>query len=161
MEEMLVKLAIVISLANPSFTQKVKGYEMKKESHCLAMNMYHEARGESYKGMLAVSSVVLNRVADKRYPNSICGVIYQGSANPKVSNKCQFSWTCDKLPDKPKEKEFYRNIHLLAKQIMKNKESVKSITKYATHYHADYVNPFWANKKYRTIKINKHIFYKM
>lgn len=56
----------------------------KSEVECLALNMYHEARGEGLDGLSAVSEVVLNRVEDKRFPNSVCEVIYQNS---------QFSWT--------------------------------------------------------------------
>ena len=64
--------------------------------HCVALTMYWEARGEGRKGMLAVGSVVLNRVDDDRFPDSACGVVYQGGETPP----CQFSWWCDGRSDR-------------------------------------------------------------
>ena len=80
----------------------------EKSIECLAMNMYHEARGQGTAGLLAVSSVVMNRVADERFPNTICGVIKQAQTRPSwkdknkmipIRDKCQFSWFCDGKTD--------------------------------------------------------------
>ena len=92
-----------------------------RSTECLAMNMYHEARNQGSAGLLAVSAVVLNRVKDPKFPNTICEVIEQGptreswktrqTADPNdaqfypVRNRCQFSWFCDGKSDVPKQKE--------------------------------------------------------
>ena len=74
------------------------------EVECLALNIYHEARNQPTAGKLAVAQVTLNRVKHDRFPNTICGVVYQGyylNNNP-IKHKCQFSWWCDGKSDKPK-----------------------------------------------------------
>ncbi len=76
------------------------------EAICLATNIYHEARGESYAGKVAVANVTMNRVTSPKFPNTICDVVYQaqtkenwkGNTVPK-RNKCQFSWYCDGKSD--------------------------------------------------------------
>ena len=75
---------------------------------CLALNVYHEAKNQSLIGQIAVAQVVMNRVKDERYPNTVCEVVEQGptySWKPDypVRNRCQFSWYCDGKSDKPKE----------------------------------------------------------
>lgn len=67
-----------------------------KAQQCLALAMYWEARGEGRRGMVAVGSVVLNRVADNRFPNTLCAFVHQGGEIPP----CQFSWWCDCKSDK-------------------------------------------------------------
>ena len=86
---------------------------------CLALNMYHEARDQGTAGKLAVSAVVINRVSDSRFPNTICEVIKQGPTrkswrDPSVSypikNRCQFSWYCDGISDEVKDEKTYQKI---------------------------------------------------
>ena len=143
---------------------------------CLALNMYHEARGQGSAGLLGVSSVVMNRVRDKRFPNTICGVIYQGptreswktrqTSDPNdakfypIKNRCQFSWYCDGRSDEPKDKKTYKRILTIAKSIVYNDINFIDITDGATFYHADYVKPAWAKVKTRTTRIGNHIFYR-
>src|SRR5215217_6545414 len=67
-----------------------------KEQWCLATAIYFEARGEAYRGQVAVAQVVMNRVKDHRYPNTICGVVFQ---NQSRRNSCQFSFACDGIPE--------------------------------------------------------------
>ena len=147
-----------------------------KSVECLALNMYHEARGQGSAGLLGVSSVVLNRVRDKRFPNTICEVVYQGptreswktrqTADPNdavfypVRDRCQFSWYCDGRSDEPKEKKVYQRLLTIASSIVYNNISFIDITDGATHYHADYVRPSWAEVKTRTTRIGNHIFYR-
>ena len=140
-----------------------------RSSECLALNMYHEARGQGIAGELAVSAVVLNRVNDKRYPNTICEVVEQGPTraswqNPKVrypiKNRCQFSWFCDGKSDTPRNKKIYNRKYGLADAILGNEISFLDITGGATHYHADYVSPAWAKAKTKTVEIQDHIFYR-
>ena len=136
---------------------------------CLALNMYHEARDQGTAGRLAVSAVVLNRVNDSRFPNTICEVIKQGPTrkswrDPSVSypikNRCQFSWYCDGVSDEVKDEKTYQKILDFARLIMHNDIQFVDITDGATHYHADYVKPDWADTKTRTTEIGDHIFYR-
>ena len=140
-----------------------------KHMQCLAMNMYHEARDQGTAGKLAVSAVVLNRVNDSRFPNTICEVVKQGPTrkswrDPAVSypirNKCQFSWYCDGVSDEVKDKKSYQKILDFARLILHNDIQFVDITDGATHYHADYVKPDWAKTKTRTTEIGDHIFYR-
>ena len=135
---------------------------------CLALNMYHEARDQGTAGKLAVSAVVINRVSDSRFPNTICEVIKQGPTrkswrDPSVSypikNRCQFSWYCDGISDEVKDEKTYQKILDFARLIMHNDIQFVDITDGATHYHADYVKPDWADTKTRTTEIGDHIFY--
>ena len=136
---------------------------------CLALNMYHEARDQGTAGKLAVSAVVINRVSDSRFPNTICEVIKQGPTrkswrDPSVSypikNRCQFSWYCDGISDEVKDEKTYQKILDFARLIMHNDILFVDITDGATHYHADYVKPDWAATKPRTTEIGDHIFYR-
>ena len=136
---------------------------------CLALNMYHEARDQGTAGKLAVSAVVINRVSDSRFPNTICEVIKQGPTrkswrDPSVSypikNRCQFSWYCDGKSDEVRDKKTYQKILDFARLIMHNDIQFVDITDGATHYHADYVKPDWADTKTRTTEIGDHIFYR-
>ena len=144
---------------------------------CLALNVYHEARSQGTAGLFGVTAVVLNRVNDKRFPNTICEVVKQGPTRESwktkqhkdlldderiyypVRNKCQFSWYCDGKNDTPRNKEKYQEILDLVKAILYNELPFIDITDGALFYHADYVNPSWAKTKQRTTEIDDHIFY--
>ena len=137
------------------------------ETSCLALNIYHEARSQSIAGQIAVGQVTLNRVKDSRYPNTICEVVTEGPHRASwkgtgemipIRNRCQFSWYCDGKSDKVLQKEAYSNIVNLSRMLMK--QDMIDITSGATHYHAYYVSPAWAQTKTRTTKIEDHIFYR-
>jgi len=127
---------------------------------CLALNLYHEARNEPLSGQIAVVSVTMNRMKDKRFPNTICGVVTQAvrKNGVPVRHKCQFSWYCDNLSDKPKDKKTYSKIYKLVVKLL-NENSYGTL-KGATHYHNLTVNPRWSRILTRIRKINNHIFYK-
>jgi N-acetylmuramoyl-L-alanine amidase len=136
---------------------------------CLAMNIYHEARNQPFAGQLAVASVVINRVRDERFPDTVCEVVRQGPTRPSwkgtgelipVRNRCQFSWYCDGKSDKPLELQQFKRIYLLSIDILRGDTLNLDITDGATHYHADYVTPSWASSKTKTIEIEDHIFYR-
>jgi len=141
------------------------------EQLCLAENMYWEARNQSKAAMLAVSHVVMNRVLDKRFPNGICEVVYQGPTRKSwkdptlrhpVKNRCQFSWYCDGKSDVPPkiDEELWRETKMLAETFLYNYNYIIDPTDGATHYHAYYVTPSWAKQKKRTARIESHIFYR-
>ena len=125
------------------------------EQDCLARAVYFEARSEPEMGQLAVAKVILNRVKDPNYPKTICGVIYQGASR---NNSCQFSFACDGLSDQPTVRSSWKQAKRVAAKAMAGDQSIKIMTA-ATHYHADYVTPKWANSLKRVIKIGRHIFY--
>ena len=135
---------------------------------CLALNTYHEAKNQSLVGQIATAQVVMNRVADNRYPNTICEVVKQGPHRPSwenpekeypVKHRCQFSWYCDGKPDMPKNEKAWRKAQDVAFLVYYNKINL-DVTEGATHYHATYVKPAWAKTKTRTTRIEKHIFYR-
>ena len=122
---------------------------------CLATAIYFEARGEPKRGQTAVAQVILNRASTKGFPKSICEVVYQGS---KRKTGCQFSFTCDKIPDKIREKKAWAKAEKIAKEVLKGKTLLPELVK-ATHYHANYVKPRWAPKMKKLAKIGVHILY--
>lgn len=135
---------------------------------CLALNTYHEAKNQSLVGQIATAQVVMNRVADDRYPNTVCEVVKQGPHRPSWENpekeypirhRCQFSWYCDGKPDVPKNEKAWRKAQDIAFLVLYNKINL-DVTEGATHYHATYVRPAWARTKKRTTRIEKHIFYR-
>lgn len=129
------------------------------EVECLAKNIYFEARSEPDRGKIGVALVTLNRVKSPKFPSTVCAVVYQPSNIPRKRNLCQFSWFCDGKSDVIRNKARYNECVKIAKHILSYRR--KDITKGATHYHADYVSPWWAKKLKKTVKIGNHIFYRM
>ena len=131
---------------------------------CMALNIYHEARNQSMVGQVAVAEVVMNRVEDSRFPDTICEVVKQAvtykNTDKPVLHKCQFSWYCDGQKDEPDFDSFaWREAKYHAHIVMSGK-IVIDVTQGATHYHAAYVKPSWSNKFTQTVRINDHIFYR-
>lgn len=122
---------------------------------CLAMNIYWEARSEPVAGQVAVAAVTLNRVEDRRFPDDVCKVVRQGSEIRR--HRCQFSWWCDGKKDVPLEAEAWRRANTLAR--LTSAGVIEDPTGGAMWYHADYVEPYWAEAKKQVTKIGKHIFY--
>jgi len=131
---------------------------------CMALNIYHEAKFQSMVGQIAVGQVVMNRVADSRFPDNVCDVVtqavtYKGTDKP-VIHKCQFSWFCDGKKDEPKyDSKEWRYAQEYA-SIVLSRTIVLDVTEGATHYHATYVRPAWAKTKTKTTRIDRHIFYR-
>lgn len=159
------KVKQVIKLKRVAVVRKPKDKEAQKaiakrraqlaEENCLARAVYFEARSESELGQIAVAKVILNRVKDPEYPNTICGVVYQGSGR---RNSCQFSFACDGLPDDVKSARSWADAKRIAQKAIAGDAYVAAIST-ATNYHADYVKPKWAKSMKRLIKIGRHIFY--
>jgi len=122
---------------------------------CLALTIYFEARGEPQGGKLAVASVVMNRVADRRYPNQVCDVVRQGGEWPR--NRCQFSWWCDGRSDNPLDHLAWRESREIAWDVLRG--ATRDPTRGALWYHADYVSPDWSADLARGPRIGRHIFY--
>ncbi len=128
----------------------------KKEQRCLAEAIYFEARGESEEGQIAVAQVVLNRVKNPSYPNSICGVVYQ---NKHKRNRCQFSFACDGIKDRISSPGAWKTAQRLSKGVLDGRLYDKMVDA-STHYHATYVNPRWARSMAKRGQVGLHIFYK-
>jgi spore germination cell wall hydrolase CwlJ-like protein len=126
------------------------------EENCLARAVYFEARSESELGQMAVAKVILNRVKSPEYPNTICGVVYQGTQR---RNSCQFSFACDGLPDDIRQPGAWAQAKRIAQRAIDGDPKVASKLGGALHYHADYVKPKWARSMRKAIKIGRHIFY--
>lgn len=147
---------------SPSF------YEVAdKETHCLATNIYFEARGESYEGKKAVAFVTLNRVESPKFPDNICDVVYQAQHSRwwkteknrlvPIKHQCQFSWYCDGKSDRVWDQKEYDKLYSLASEIILGKHSDN--TGGADYYHSTKVKPEWRLAFTRTTKIDAHIFY--
>ena len=142
--------------------------EGNEEMTCLAMNIYYEARGSNLGDKAGVADVVLNRVNDTRYPNTICEVVHQGEQKPSwkdetkmvmVRNRCQFSWYCDGKADDPQDEDLWNEAQLIAYQMLEY-GTYRGITEGATHYHATYVNPSWARTLQQVGRLGAHIYYR-
>lgn len=127
-----------------------------REKWCMATAIYFEARGEKYRGQVAVAQVVRNRVKHKAYPSSICGVVFQ---NQTWRNRCQFSFACDGIPERVNEKGAWATAEEIADKVIRGDIYLPEVAN-STHYHATYVNPHWASRLKRMTKIGTHIFYR-
>lgn len=128
----------------------------EKELWCLATAIYFEARGESYRGQVAVAQVVLNRVKDHRYPETICGVVFQ---NQNRRNSCQFSFACDGIPETINDRQSWAQAEDIANRFTAGELYLTEVAD-ATHYHATYVRPAWAPRMSKVTQIGLHVFYK-
>ena len=131
---------------------------------CMAFNIYHEANNQSMLGQIAVGQVVMNRVEDSRFPDTVCEVVkqavtYKGTDQP-VLHKCQFSWYCDGKKDEPNYDSKSWSKALKYAVVVLGGDITLDFTDGATHYHATYVRPAWAKTKTRTTRIDRHIFYR-
>ncbi len=127
----------------------------RNEKQCLARAIYFEARSEPRTGQIAVANVIMNRKSNRYYPNSVCGVVNQGSDR---RNSCQFSYACDGRSDVPRNNKSWRNSKSIANLVMKGKLR-NSRLRGVLHYHANYVYPKWAKQFRRVATIGRHIFY--
>ncbi|MEP1587417.1 MAG: cell wall hydrolase [Tateyamaria sp.] len=122
---------------------------------CLSEALYFEARGETLKGQFAVAEVIMNRVASTRFPDSLCGVINQGTGR---KYQCQFTYTCDGNPERINEPNSFVQVGKVARAVMDGR--APKLTNGATHYHTTAVRPNWANVYTRTTSIGVHRFYR-
>lgn len=129
---------------------------LAREFKCLALNIYWEAQGEPLIGQIAVASVTLNRLANPRFPKSICEVVWQGVETGR--RDCQFSWACDHRQDRPNNDAAWQRAQQVAFRAMFLDPS--DPTDGALYFHANYVRPFWVDEKERIVRIGRHIFYR-
>lgn len=163
-----VAVSMGISYAN---NQRATTEPVYDDLGCMALNIYHESKNQSKLGMIAVARVVVNRMYDSRFPDTVCEVIYEGPVKQSwkdpnklvmVRNKCQFSWYCDGKSDEIPNKEnniAWRLAQDVAVEVLVLDKYV-GVVEGATHYHADYVDPAWNKSITLVTKVDDHIFYR-
>ncbi len=137
------------------FVLKASDDDRVRAEECLAQAIYYEAAVEPVEGMRAVAQTVLNRLRHPGYPKSICGVVYEGSQ--RVTG-CQFSFTCDGSLARVPNPVLWERARTVAQRALAG--YVMTSVGTATHYHADYVAPYWAPTLYKITQIGRHIFYR-
>jgi hypothetical protein len=141
--------------AEPFLVANRSGRDVAASLECLTAAVYYEARSESVEGQRAVAQVVLNRARHPAFPKSICGVVYQGSQR---RTGCQFSFTCDGSLRARREPASWAEARRIAGAALAG--SVYGPVGHATHYHASYVQPWWAASLRRAVTVGSHIFYR-
>jgi len=127
-----------------------------KHEKCLAEAIYFEARGEAVRGQIAVAQVILNRAFSGKYPDTVCGVVYQ---NKHRYMACQFSFACDNHPDVIREPDMWDRAQKIAKASLDGQLWLPEVGK-STHYHAYWVRPGWVSEMKRMYKTGVHTFYR-
>lgn len=165
-----------VALATAKDSNNIIDAREAPDAYCLAKNIMFEASSEPLAGKIAVGLVVLNRVRDNRYPNTICEVIYEGPVYESwktrndaslpdedriyypVKHRCQFSWYCDGLSDDPKPSENWYKSQIVALQLLDGK--YRGIIEGPTHYHATWVDPEWRHTLTYIGQVGDHLFYR-
>ncbi|MCC8938772.1 cell wall hydrolase [Bradyrhizobium sp. Arg68] len=127
-----------------------------KSEKCLAEAVYFEARGEAVRGQIAVAQVVLNRAFSGKYPETVCGVVYQ---NKHRHYACQFTFACDNVRDVVREPDMWDRAKKIAKAMLDGKLWLPEVNR-STHYHAYWVRPSWVSEMKKMYKFGVHTFYR-
>jgi N-acetylmuramoyl-L-alanine amidase len=143
---LVLPLAMATGIAGfaPSQTEALERTDMG----CLALNVYHEARGESRQGQLAVAAVTLNRMRDERFPNSVCAVVWQ----PR-----QFSWTHTRRTFFPTDMKAWKEAMNIAEKSLK--QEVVADYENLLYYHSKKVKPGWSKHMRFVARVGSHLFY--
>jgi len=153
--------AVLADYAEGDFVPTTKRVKLAdSEKLCLAQAIYHEARGESREGQLAVANVIINRAMSKKYPSTICGVVFQNA--DKGRYKCQFTFACDGRSDSGTERAAWNRSVKMAEDAFyefQTGDRPGVIPDSALFYHTTAVSPSWGNKFRRVATIGSHIFY--
>jgi hypothetical protein len=143
-------------LKTPAQRLELEGKERAKQEHCLAVAIYFEARNQAVRGQIAVAQVVLNRVFSPFYPDTVCGVVYQG-AHRFLS--CQFTFACDGKSKALRDRGSWARARRIARQMLDGQLWLAEVGK-STHYHANYVSPYWVREMKKFVRYGAHIFYR-
>jgi hypothetical protein len=141
--------------ARPFVFRPASAADRQRALRCLTQGIYYEAALEPAEGQEAVAQVILNRVRDLNYPNSICGVVFEGAER---STGCQFSFTCMGALAQAPVGWAWKRSQVVAERMLAGHVATEVGT--ATHYHADYVHPWWATTLNKLTQIGAHIFYR-
>tara|TARA_R110000824_G_scaffold339_4_gene2510 strand:- start:1661 stop:2098 length:438 start_codon:yes stop_codon:yes gene_type:complete len=131
---------------------------------CMANAIYFEGRSESTVAQIAIGQVIMNRVDDHRFPDTVCDVVtdglrYSWNTRKIVRNKCAFSFYCDGKPEHINDKQSYSWAKEISWGILHGRLDI-DLTDGSTHYHANYVSPYWIDAFTKTVCIDTHCFYR-
>ena len=140
----------------PAERLKLDSKARAKAEKCLAEAVYFESRGETKRGQIAVAQVVMNRVFSGFYPGDVCGVVYQ---NAHRHLACQFTFACDGIKDVVTEPDMWAQAKEIARDTLDGKLWLTDIGK-STHYHADWVHPWWVRTMRKLSTVGVHKFYR-
>lgn len=143
-----------VESALPFYITDTSMTNSEKALRCMTQAIYYEAGFEPVAGRYAVAQVILNRMRHPAFPKSVCGVIYQGSSRPG----CQFSFACDGSLLRAPSAKAWAEARRIAEDVLSG--TVTSAVGMATHYHANYVSPYWAPKLHKITVMGAHIFYR-
>jgi spore germination cell wall hydrolase CwlJ-like protein len=141
--------------ANPFLFGSTPAETRARALECMTSAIYYEAAQEPTDGQRGVAQVVLNRVRHPAFPNSVCGVVYEGSTR---ATGCQFTFTCDGSMAYQPIPALWNRARKVAEEALDGR--VYAPVGYATHYHANYVVPYWASSLTKTAVEGAHIFYR-
>jgi spore germination cell wall hydrolase CwlJ-like protein len=141
--------------ALPFSVAKLDSTSRSRALDCLTSAVYYEAGSQSDNGERAVAQVVLNRVRHPAFPSTVCGVVYQGSTR---STGCQFTFTCDGSLERRPDSEGWARAKHIAEAALNG--AVFGPVGWATHYHANYVVPYWASTMAKNAVVGAHLFYR-
>ena len=144
-----------LRVAQPFVFKPATAEDRRRALRCLTQGVYYEAALEPTEGQDAVAQVILNRVRDPNYASSVCGVVFEGAER---TTGCQFSFTCDGALSQAPVGWAWNRAARVAERALAGHVSAQVGT--ATHYHADYVRPWWAPTLNRLTQIGAHIFYR-
>jgi spore germination cell wall hydrolase CwlJ-like protein len=151
----LIPAAAIVNPPAQPFVLQASAADRARAEQCLAQAVYFEAGRQSADGQAAVAQTVLNRLRHPDYPKSVCGVVYQGSS---LKTGCQFSFTCDGSLNQPLVPSVWNEAQSVARRALNG--YVMAAVGEATHYHADYVQPYWSPTLVKITQIGAHIFYR-
>ena len=144
-----------LRVAQPFAFKPATAEDRRRAMRCLTQGVYYEAALEPTEGQEAVAQVILNRVRDPNYANSVCGVVFEGAER---TTGCQFSFTCDGALSQAPVGWAWNRARVVAERALAGHVAARVGT--ATHYHADYVRPWWAPTLNKLTQIGAHIFYR-
>ena len=153
--------AVLSSYVKADFVPTTKRVKLADgERLCLAQAIYHEARGESREGQLAVANVIINRAMSKKYPSTICGVVFQNA--DKGRYRCQFTFACDGRSDMGRERSAWNRSIKMAEDAFyefQRGERPGVVPASVLFYHTTAVAPNWSRTFHRVAAIGSHVFY--
>ena len=147
--------AVTAPFVAPPFVTSNSSDDASRAADCLTAAVYYEARSQSVEGQRAVAQVVLNRVRDRAFPNSVCGVVYQGAER---RTGCQFSFTCNGSMNRPRELGAWDRARTVAAAALGG--SVYAPVGAATSFHTTSILPWWASSLARITTVGAHVFYR-
>ena len=139
-----------------AFVLKTDPASRDRAIECMTQAVYYEAAGEGADGERAVAQIILNRMRHPAYPATVCGVVYQGAER---TTGCQFTFTCDGSLARLPVPSLWKQARQIAEQALGGK--VFAPVGHSTHYHADFVLPYWADSLDKSVQVGRHIFYRL